>query len=168
MKKGRLVWPASKKERYDFVKKKWADLSSRHGLQGWGFGLDNHPVRWGITKFSPKKVLISKHLVQSAETTKDEVNDTIVHQIAHVIAGVEAGHGERWKEVARRLGGTAEVYAPRPALSQTVEGDGLEYSVGPFTKKVSGREKFLKSFEIIQRQQSKMLHAIADILTEKK
>ena len=39
------------------------------------------------------------------------MTDTILHEIAHAIAGVEAGHGPAWKAVAQRLGATPRARA---------------------------------------------------------
>lgn len=35
---------------------------------------------------------------------EQEVKDTILHEIAHAVAGLDAGHGLRWKTVAMSLG----------------------------------------------------------------
>lgn len=33
-----------------------------------------------------------------------EVHETILHEIAHALAGPGAGHGPKWREMARRVG----------------------------------------------------------------
>lgn len=54
---------------------------------------------------SSKNVIqLSKPLVQL--NNENTVRDTIIHEIAHAIAGVEAGHGRLWKVTALRLGGS--------------------------------------------------------------
>ena len=36
--------------------------------------------------------------------TDDEVDQVLLHEIAHALAGPGAGHGPRWKRVARDIG----------------------------------------------------------------
>ena len=40
------------------------------------------------------------------EGNEEEIRDTVLHEIAHAIAGPEAGHGPLWKATARRIGAT--------------------------------------------------------------
>ena len=40
-----------------------------------------------------------------------EVRDTILHEIAHALAGAKAKHGPAWKAIARRLGATLKARA---------------------------------------------------------
>lgn len=42
----------------------------------------------------------------------DQVTDTILHEIAHALAGPAARHGPAWKSIARRLGATPKSCAP--------------------------------------------------------
>jgi hypothetical protein len=47
------------------------------------------------------------------------VRETILHEIAHALAGPRAGHGPRWRAIAHRIGSTGErcvsAQAPRVA-----------------------------------------------------
>lgn len=91
-------------------------LMDRHGLfdDGWRF-------RWGSAKrqigsvrvrqqrnrrtgrtVTTKTLSLSRPLVRS--NSEAEVRDTILHEIAHAIAGPENGHNEIWKRVCRRIG----------------------------------------------------------------
>ena len=38
----------------------------------------------------------------------DKVKDTILHEIAHAIAGYSAGHGQKWKDVCIQIGAKPE------------------------------------------------------------
>ena len=40
------------------------------------------------------------------EGSEEQIRDTVLHEIAHAIAGHEAGHGPLWKATARRIGAT--------------------------------------------------------------
>ena len=45
--------------------------------------------------------------------SEEELRDTVLHEIAHAIAGISAGHGPEWKSVARRIGATPKATARR-------------------------------------------------------
>ena len=45
---------------------------------------------------------LSRHLVRNNDEA--EVQETILHEIAHIKAGVRAGHGTLWKQWARMVG----------------------------------------------------------------
>lgn len=38
------------------------------------------------------------------DANRPELRDTILHEIAHAIAGIKAGHGPVWRAVARKIG----------------------------------------------------------------
>lgn len=73
---------------------------------GWKFQWDNAKRRLGYCRFGPKIISLSRTLV--LETTLEQIEDTILHEIAHVMAGYRAGHGWQWKRVARSIGCSAE------------------------------------------------------------
>jgi predicted SprT family Zn-dependent metalloprotease len=67
------------------------------------------------------KIDLSKHWVQALPY--ETIRDTILHEIAHAIAGVDAGHGEAWKRVCRRIGANPSRVAdlPTDVLKSTVK-----------------------------------------------
>ena len=81
---------------------------AEHGLaqRGWTGSLDNAERRFGICRPASKEISISRPL--AALNPKEEVLDTILHEIAHALAGIETGqncgHDERWKAICRRIG----------------------------------------------------------------
>lgn len=48
-----------------------------------------------------EEIRLSKYLV---EIPREQVIDVILHEIAHVIAGHEAGHGPKWKAACIKVG----------------------------------------------------------------
>lgn len=42
--------------------------------------------------------------VWMSRVDEDQVRDTVLHELAHAVAGHAAGHGPEWKAAARRLG----------------------------------------------------------------
>jgi predicted SprT family Zn-dependent metalloprotease len=77
---------------------------TKNGLRGWTFGLSNSKRRLGVCKYKAKRIEIAEYYARhSPEAT---VLDTLLHEIAHAIAGPAAKHGPKWKAVAVRLGAT--------------------------------------------------------------
>ena len=72
----------------------------------WTFGFDLSTVRGGVCRYQHKRIDLSVSFCQRA--TRVEIEDTLLHEIAHAIAGVEHRHDEVWKATARKIGCTAE------------------------------------------------------------
>ena len=76
------------------------------GLEpGWKFGFDLAPSRGGICCYTEKLITLS--VTYCLKAWKAEIEDTILHEIAHAIAGYEHGHDAVWEETAYRIGCTA-------------------------------------------------------------
>jgi predicted SprT family Zn-dependent metalloprotease len=73
---------------------------------GWRFEFDNAAMRAGLCSFSRKVISLSADYVQRND--ESFVRDTILHEIAHVMAGPSAGHGNVWKLFARSIGARPE------------------------------------------------------------
>lgn len=76
----------------------------RHGLRGWSFGFANTKRRLGVCKYRTKRIEIAEYY--ALNSSRESVLDTLLHEIAHAIAGAAARHGPKWKAVAIRLGAT--------------------------------------------------------------
>lgn len=83
-------------------------LMKEHGIwdMGWRFQWDNAIKRFGVCKYRKKVIGLSKNLVSLND--EERVKDTILHEIAHAIAGHQAGHGWMWKNVCVRIGAKPE------------------------------------------------------------
>ncbi len=73
-----------------------------HGLRGWTFGLANTKRRLGVCKYRTKRIEIADYYARNSPPAT--VLDTLLHEIAHAIAGAAAGHGPKWKAVAVSVG----------------------------------------------------------------
>ena len=80
------------------------DEIRKYGLRGWTFGIANTKSRLGVCKYRSKRIEISEFHVLN--NPREVVLDTLLHEIAHAIAGPSAKHGPVWKAVAARLGAT--------------------------------------------------------------
>jgi predicted SprT family Zn-dependent metalloprotease len=77
-------------------------LMNAHGLGHWVFQWDRAVRRMGCCNYRKRTISVSEVLAQ--RTPLSEVRDTILHEIAHAIAGPQAGHGLAWRSVALRIG----------------------------------------------------------------
>jgi len=81
----------------------WADaLIALHLDASWSFGFDNAKRRAGLCDYTSKRISVSRYL--SARYDDDTNHQTLLHEVAHAMAGPSAGHGARWKQIARDLG----------------------------------------------------------------
>lgn len=63
-----------------------------------------HKTTAAICQFEPLEIHMSRYFIDSPKVSEKEVTNTILHEMAHVIAGFEAGHGPTWKRIARSIG----------------------------------------------------------------
>lgn len=97
-------------------------LMRKHGLisQGWAFRWNNNARRAGVCKIrlarmlrphilaqkapipQQKRIELSRHWTRIHSPT--QVKNTVLHEIAHALAGLQARHGSAWKEIAARIG----------------------------------------------------------------
>jgi predicted SprT family Zn-dependent metalloprotease len=82
----------------------WADALIRLHLdpQVWTFGFDNAKTRAGLCNYTSKRITVSRYL--AARYEDDEIHQILLHEVAHALAGPRAGHGTRWRAIARDLG----------------------------------------------------------------
>lgn len=76
----------------------------RHGLHDWTFGWSTAKRRLGVCKYREKRIEIAKYY--ALHNSPANVRDTLLHEIAHALAGPQAGHGPLWKATAKKLGAT--------------------------------------------------------------
>ena len=75
-----------------------------HGLEDWTLAFVESRRRLGDCQFRDRLIRIARH--HALEESDESIRDTVLHEIAHALAGPEAGHGPLWKTVARRIGAT--------------------------------------------------------------
>lgn len=81
----------------------WAEALIRlHLDDSWSFDFDRAARRAGLTNYTARRITVSKHL--AARWDDDDVHQTLLHEVAHAIAGPGAGHGPQWLRTARELG----------------------------------------------------------------
>lgn len=86
-------------------------LFARHKAQSglgtlWTFGFDLSTVRAGVCRYREKRIDLSVSYCLRA--TRADIENTLLHEIAHAIVGVEHGHNAVWRAKAQEIGCTAE------------------------------------------------------------
>jgi predicted SprT family Zn-dependent metalloprotease len=90
-------------------------LMAQHGLDDWTFRFDNSKVRFGQARRGEyrgefiQEITISRAITEKAKPSV--VKDTILHEIAHALVGVEHHHDAIWKAKAMELGVAPNVYS---------------------------------------------------------
>lgn len=93
------------------------ELMNKHGLRDWSLEFNRTRRQLGACEWATKRIFLSrKHAVQKPP---ELVTDVILHEIAHALAGPEAGHGPEWKAIAIRLGARPRSCAPEPEETRT-------------------------------------------------
>lgn len=77
-------------------------LIARQGLHDWTFAFNRRHRALGLCIFDDRRIELSRHYVERHD--EPEIRETILHEIAHAIAGPRAGHGLAWKAACLRLG----------------------------------------------------------------
>lgn len=85
-------------------------LMSQHGLGDWHFKFDRARKRAGACSSSRRTISLSRALMELFSV--DDVQETILHEIAHALVGDRHGHDVVWRAKARQLGATGRARLP--------------------------------------------------------
>ena len=68
----------------------------------WSFRFNQKRDSLGVCIYRQRRIEMSAHW--AAQLPRLEIIDTLLHEVAHALAGARAAHGHIWKDAARRLG----------------------------------------------------------------
>lgn len=77
-------------------------LMKKHGLEKWTLVLDNSKSYAGYVIHKEKHIGLSRFFLQ--RDNKFEVQDTVLHEIAHALLPEGTLHSKEWKELAKKIG----------------------------------------------------------------
>src|SRR3954447_15025938 len=77
---------------------------AKNGLHDWAFGLAKTRRGLGVCKYKAKRIEIAEYYARNSPP--ETVLDTLLHEIAHALAGPAPRHGPAWRAIAVRLGAT--------------------------------------------------------------
>lgn len=75
----------------------------------WSFRFNRQRRTLGLCRFREQRIELSRHHAEAG--TLDQAEATLLHEIAHALAGPRTGHGPKWQRVMQSLGQTPEVTA---------------------------------------------------------
>jgi len=81
-------------------------LLSSHGLDTWSFTFNRSKTNMGLCRYAERLIELSLHFVERNST--ETIRNTLLHEIAHALAGRAAGHGPAWRAVCLRIGARPE------------------------------------------------------------
>ena len=93
----------------DYARQALKDLGLNVAGYGWQFATNSNKSSLGRCIYSTRTLELSRHFLGAVPVT--DLWNTVLHEIAHAIAGPNSGHGHLWKRVHTALGGTAEAKA---------------------------------------------------------
>lgn len=79
---------------------------NEHGLVEWSVRIGSAKRTLGSCRHRDRTISVSLPLAQV--NTMAEVEDTILHEIAHALCPPQAGHGPEWRRMARSIGAKPE------------------------------------------------------------
>lgn len=68
----------------------------------WSFGFDRARRRAGQCNFTDRRITVSRFFASAHN--EQEIEQILLHEIAHALAGARAGHGPEWRKIAREIG----------------------------------------------------------------
>jgi len=84
------------------------NLFKKYNLHNWSCSINREHNEWSaICKHSSKRIELSHYLFRCSP---EYILDTILHEIAHAIAGYDAKHGSTWRKIAREIGCSGEIH----------------------------------------------------------
>lgn len=70
----------------------------------WKFAVNKSTTKAGLCDFNKKTVYFSKYFLANDLIAIDKKQDIVLHEIAHILAGYDAGHNKHWKRIAISIG----------------------------------------------------------------
>jgi predicted SprT family Zn-dependent metalloprotease len=90
-------------------------LIAKHLDSSWAFSWNNRKTSFGLCRYVTREIQLSR--VLTATESGDATEQTILHEIAHAIAGPEHKHDRVWQSIARSIG------VRRPASRRAFTGE---------------------------------------------
>ena len=73
-------------------------------FMSWTIDFNNSKTKCGSCEYATKTIYISKLYINSEKCNNLDINNTLLHEIAHIIAGIEHNHDNVWRSIAKQIG----------------------------------------------------------------
>ena len=96
--------PSAQMERWSFFRELAASKMERHGLtrQSWTVKYDRARARAGQCRHRARVLSFSRNLIVRGSPA--DMRNTLLHEIAHALAGPMHGHDRTWRDIALQIG----------------------------------------------------------------
>ena len=78
-------------------------------LSDWKIAIDHAKRRLGCCDYNKKLITVSKHFLRGPSCNQAKIRNTVLHELAHALAGSRHNHDQKWKSVAIKIGCNAKV-----------------------------------------------------------
>ncbi|WP_436536538.1 SprT-like domain-containing protein [Actinoplanes sp. HUAS TT8] len=89
------------------------ELMGRHGLASWRLSFDDAKTRAGVCRAATREIGLSRPLI--GLYSREQVVETVLHEIAHALVGPRHGHDAVWRAAAVRIGCSGRRCVPEEA-----------------------------------------------------
>ncbi len=111
-------WQRMVVEKQDLIKALAERKIAEHlDLENWKFEFDSAKRRAGLCNYTEQTIQLSKYHVDIHSV--DENMQVVLHEVAHAMAGSEAGHSKVWLATAKRIGYRAEKFTGKEIAQET-------------------------------------------------
>jgi predicted SprT family Zn-dependent metalloprotease len=118
--KGKNRFQRLRLDRFEYIAFLARLKMQEHGLQEpWEFIFDSAKQRAGLCNYTDHQISLSKYLVEYHNL--DQSEQVILHEVAHALAGKDAGHGPNWKQIAKSIGYRGEKFTGKEIAEQTAK-----------------------------------------------
>lgn len=95
-------------QKLDLIRQRAEELLDTH-LPDWTFSFNRQRRTLGLCRYRERRIELSRHHAAAGSLAQAEA--TLLHEIAHALAGPGTGHGPAWRQIMRHLGQPPEVTA---------------------------------------------------------
>ena len=82
----------------------WRRKSKELKITDWTFGVNHRKTALGLCNYTKKKIFLSSYFLRTAKCNQTSIRNTILHEIAHALAGHKHHHDAYWKKIAIQIG----------------------------------------------------------------
>lgn len=83
-----------------------------YNLNDWKYRINKRKHSAGVCKYISRTIEISKYYIDNENVTKKDIENTILHEIAHSLTKGE-GHSDIWMKKFIEIGGNGKTYCKK-------------------------------------------------------
>lgn len=114
----------------------------KHGLHDWDPGTNRSRTSLGKCHHHDRNITLSTYFIDAVDSDED-LRKVILHEVAHALAGPEAGHGAKWKAKAREIG----LANPTRCMTTNYMPEGRYWGICPEHGKIATRHRMGKAMK---------------------